>query len=681
MQKNFGVLYVLIAIGTLAGLIGARYRLHVEERNRREEIGLEWDEVSRLAQFTHTPLSEILNRFRAEHVSTLIVQEDTFTTLEQSGAIHPERSLTAEQRLLTHVVVPNLSLFHRITHALQLRGVPEATTERAFPEGPLTLISEQTPEEPAHAATQAESTPSCYVPVDYANLRTIGVGLPTDACEIANREKMQIAGRISNFPGVTPDSARNVLQDLADQGVSTVIFNGEEVLGYNGQEKAVASLLVDGAIPIKEVSPSPPTPPRYLAYGAIEFGKQKGDEKLSADLKGDFIRVHSIQTGEMGQMSKEEAIDRFVKAAKERNIRFCYVRLYTFAGSDAVQQNVEYLNAIARGMHHGSALTGGDLGFGPARRYPATGVPGWLYPLLGLGVAAGTIWMLCLFCPLPRHFMIPGLALLGLICVALSFTETGRKLLALLAGISFPAAACLLTFPRCEKAEKPRRCISLALSRLVLASLITTLGIVHVVGLLATRAYMVHASQFLGIKAQHAIPFLIVTFAAVLGGVAAAGENWPRYCARARSHLQSAMQEPARFGLLIFGIVVLAALVLIIARTGNDAGVGVSGFELKARAILDKILPVRPRTKEFLVGHPAFVLGIAWWFRGRKKLAMPAFVIGSLGQVSLLNTFCHIHTPLIISAWRDLLGLILGAALGIALFLVIERIFPAPRNP
>jgi hypothetical protein len=140
------------------------------------------------------------------------------------------------------------------------------------------------------------------------------------------------------------------------------------------------------------------------------------------------------------------------------------------------------------------------------------------------------------------------------------------------------------------------------------------------------------------------------------------------------------MSEPARFGTLALGIIGILALVLVVARTGNDAGVGVSGTELTLRAYMDRILPVRPRTKEFLVGHPAFVLALAWWWRGRRRLAVPAFVVGSLGQVSLLNTFCHIHTPLVISIWRDGLGLFFGSIIGATVFLIVEAVIAMARN-
>ncbi|MCW3050998.1 MAG: hypothetical protein JWN14_168, partial [Chthonomonadales bacterium] len=63
-----------------------------------------------------------------------------------------------------------------------------------------------------------------------------------------------------------------------------------------------------------------------------------------------------------------------------------------------------------------------------------------------------------------------------------------------------------------------------------------------------------------------------------------------------------------------------------------------------------------------------------------RRLGLPCLVFGSLGQVSLLNTFCHIHTPLVISAWRDGVGLILGVLLGAVVFLVVERFTPPPRE-
>lgn len=677
------ILLAALIVGSLSGLIAAKYRLHVEGANKRVELGMEWDEVTRLAQFSHQPVDAVLARFKQADVTSLVIQEDTFTTLEQAGMVHPVRVQQPDGHYVTRLDGVGALLYSRIRSELRSRGISEVGPSYAAAAVNSTRITEVTFDDPKAGDQQ----PSFAVPVDYLNLRTIGLGLPPDAIAAASTGRFQIAGRIGNFPGVDAASARNVLSELADEGVALVIFNGEEVLGYRDMEPQIAAMLKEGAIPIKApVQSANGHAPGSLAYGAVEFGKQKGDEKLSAKLNGDLIRVHSIQAAEMGQLDREEAIDRFAKAARERNVRFCYVRLLTFAGPDPVGDNVKFVNAVARAIHKGNALTGGGLQFGAARRFQEVGTPRVLYPLMAVGVAGGTIWMLMLFMPLTERqqgVLLTGLAVV-LAILAVAGGEMGRKLVALLAGISFPAAACLFTYPTTgigPEAVRTSACIKRACKAIAVASGITAIGIVHVVGLLASRPYMVHTSQFLGIKAQHAVPLLIITLAALIGGVVLPGEKLRRFKERSNASLREAMSEPARFGTLLFGLVTLAALALIIARTGNDAGVGVSGIELKARAILDRVMPVRPRTKEFLIGHPAFVLGICWWLRGRRKVAIPAFVIGSLGQVSLLNTFCHIHTPLIVSAWRGGTGLVVGVVIGCAVFSLGERLLPAPEPP
>src|SRR5438132_12840679 len=74
------LLALLLAVGTLAGLAAAYRRFHVEEANRRIEIALEWQEVSLLAQTSNQPVQPLLDRFKAQHVSTLVIAEDTLTT-------------------------------------------------------------------------------------------------------------------------------------------------------------------------------------------------------------------------------------------------------------------------------------------------------------------------------------------------------------------------------------------------------------------------------------------------------------------------------------------------------------------------------------------------------------------------------------------------------------------------
>jgi hypothetical protein len=672
------LLALLILTGTLAGLVAVYRRFHVEMANRRVEIAVEWAEVSELAAVAQRPLQEVLQALKAQGVSTLLLAEETLDSLEQDGRItvssdrstvrkpgHEYRTIVTAHREEDHQRILQAMTMRLFDYDMDSRITSSVVPERTrvqFPSGPGEFGGKATP-------------------ISYANLRTMGIGLPKDGIEAAKAADLRIAGRVANFAGVNANTAKNVLQDLHEQGATTVIFNGDEALGFRGVEKSVAELLRSpDSTRFKDAT----LPPIGLHFGAVEFGKQKGDAKIAALLAGDMVRVHSIQAAEMTQLDESEVIDRFARAARERNIRFCYVRLLPFAGDDPVAQNTQFLSKISKGLARGSALTGGGMAVGAARPFQEPGVSSLSFVLVALGVAAGVVWMLRTLCPLSTTTQVGLLLGLSLLCTGsvLVLGETGRKVVALLAGIAFPVLACLQTFPRASSSiPRPKsECVARSLHSLVIASLITSLGIIHVIGLLASRPFMTHTNQFLGIKAQHAIPLLIIAFVALIGGPATSGETWSQFRARTLERLRTAYNEPARFGLLLVGILALAAFLLLVVRTGNDAGVGVSGFEMKMRATLDRILPVRPRTKEFLIGHPAFVLGLLWWLRGRRHLAIPCLVIGSLGQVSLLNTFCHIHSPLLVSAWRGGLGLIIGAVLGLVAFYASELLWFRKTN-
>jgi hypothetical protein len=49
-------------------------------------------------------------------------------------------------------------------------------------------------------------------------------------------------------------------------------------------------------------------------------------------------------------------------------------------------------------------------------------------------------------------------------------------------------------------------------------------------------------------------------------------------------------------------------------------------------------------------------------------------LLGAVGQASLVNTFCHLHTPLLISLVRTANGLWLGLAIGSLVVWVWDRL-------
>jgi len=111
---------------------------------------------------------------------------------------------------------------------------------------------------------------------------------------------------------------------------------------------------------------------------------------------------------------------------------------------------------------------------------------------------------------------------------------------------------------------------------------------------------------------------------------------------------------------LAAGLFVLAVAGIYILRTGNF-GLPVMELEIKLREALERLLLVRPRLKEFLIGHPALVLLLA---SNHKQLRPILLSIAVIGQLSLVNTFTHIHTPVLLSLLRSIYGLVFGFAIG-----------------
>ena len=181
----------------------------------------------------------------------------------------------------------------------------------------------------------------------------------------------------------------------------------------------------------------------------------------------------------------------------------------------------------------------------------------------------------------------------------------------------------------------------------------------------------------MGIKAQQGGAIVLIAAIFYLeissrGGLRAARE-------RVRRRVAELWSQPLVVGGFVVFVVSLVVLGMLLARSGNDPGVGVSTVELQFRAILEKLMGVRPRTKEFMIGHPALLLGIALMSMRRVRWGLPLLILGAIGQVSIVNTFCHLHTPLYVSFFRVFNGLWTGFVVALVVAWISDR-FRAPRT-
>jgi hypothetical protein len=203
------------------------------------------------------------------------------------------------------------------------------------------------------------------------------------------------------------------------------------------------------------------------------------------------------------------------------------------------------------------------------------------------------------------------------------------------------------------------------LGLLLKATGITLLGVLLVVGTGSTEQTLLAIREFRGIKLALGLPFILMAILLY--------KKDPLLLKR----LKNPITLGQLLGILGGAAVLGAAAFVLLARSGNNpVFAGSSGLEDKLRLILEKLLVARPRTKEFLVGYPLFWLALSWvkdkwlvkdhWFYS-------LLVLGALVcQVSLINTFCHFHTPLWFSLLRCFHGLWVGTLVGLGLVWVLS---------
>lgn len=455
-------------------------------------------------------------------------------------------------------------------------------------------------------------------------VRGLSAGPNPDQAKAIAATGLTLAVRLKNEPSAGPEYFRSAIARSAELGGRAIIPIGDQAPGHRELIKDVADqIAVMG-----------------LDYASPEFAKIAGDAQLAARLKERLLRLHAVQAAEIDRMSRGEVVDRFARAYRERNIRLLLVRPVGGASPDPVED----LASAIRDIRSAVEREGGTVKWPTPIQDP--GVPSSLAAALAAAVAlvaGGIAWAL-----LPagawRWIGVLVAAALG----AAAIWGPGRVYLATAAAFAFPLGGYLLLESRAR--IQPWR-------ELGWMCLFSLAGGLAVAGLLSELAFMVRVDQFFAVKLAH------------FGPIVAAGA----WMASRRFDFSALWRTPVLWGLALTLLAVLAALAFMLARTGNDNPATVSGFELKFRALLDTVLTVRPRTKEFLIGHPAAILGLLALARARaagapEGWAIGLLTLGAIGQTSIVNTLCHIHSPLDLNLMRIAIGLVLGGILGLVLW-------------
>lgn len=630
MKKQMKMtLSTLITISIIACLVVGFFRVNAENDYKNVQVAIRYTDVLNIAEQTQTSIKDVLKEFKDIGATTLFIRENTvlpaakgeFSNYKEQGKVTVFEGYLMKEYYkntsdikphLSYVVTTNEEISNTIYQNLSLKNV---------------------------AARQFVSEESYFIEVgDFSNiLSTIGVGFDKEDLSAAAKLGYVIAPQIRGWTEPSEESMSYLIETLKNiEGLGAIYFADAEIPGVTS---AGLADLISGH-----------------QLGFVEFfsSKQKGFNTLakkSSALGKDFrvIRLHTVTDEEVKKYSKEEMLDRYGLALKERNLR---TFLFKMPNTMNMQKDFSDLKSTIQDFNQMASEQGYTI-TGDIQNYNLkTG--NYLLSVLA-GIAAIMVFILLLdllgFTKLGYVLGIIGIVgYAGLLKVSPSL---GLRMMALFGAVIFPTYAVSSVLDDAPKDLKQ------TLGAFLKICFISLGGALTIIGTISRTSFGLGIDVFPGVKIAHIIPIVLVLGISI----------YKKHGLDTAYYKKVLTSKVTYLAIGIVGIVAIALLIYT-TRTGNSGGVSV--LELKFRQLLDNILGVRPRTKEFLIGYPILVSLLSF---GYKEKYLPLLIFATIGPVSLVNTYAHIHTPIMISLVRSGYGIIIGFIIGAIVIKALKLLF------
>lgn len=676
---------MLLWIITLAGVIAAIplgvLRVSMESSADTVEYVFDYRDLEEVANYQSDVasfLDEKLLALKAAGVQTMSLYESSLKDLMQSGRLvyYSEKDMASLQGTLldttknhTYVIFAGEQEAEKIApiikHEYARQGVN--VNDWTYEDKPALIIEES---------------------INAANLKTLDFDPMT--IEMLKDYGFNIIARFSDrIQPYHKGMAEEQVKRLNEYGVTRIIFDGTHVKGANDQAE-MKSLNHFGEL-LKSYN---------MGISVIENlrAPQAGTATLAYLLDYNVVRLYSLSDADSFTMTPEGITDRFKLAAKDRNIRmfFLNVGVRSNGNTGVLEHSVDKLTEALAG-EEGVVAQMEKAGFpnGIAQAFDYEN-PQWTkFARIIVALAAIAIITLLVGAFLPGTeiiiFILGVIGSGGLYVLNSSLMEQG---LALGAAISGPTLGVIWMLNRMYartigerrmlgvsdwtlsgttpihdgSLEQPKpkwifpelpfsRRIGLTMSWFIVGTCITLCAVPLVFGLLFNITYSLVIEQFRGVSALHLAPLALITIYVLLyrgeGAKGAIGRLW------------NLLQKPISLLWVVIAVIVAAIGAYYLSRTGNAGQV--TGLELMIRHWLESTVGVRPRFKEFMIGHPPLILGLFLALRYRASWLL--IIVGTMGQLTMVSTFTHIHSPIMISIIRTLLGLGIGIIIGLLLIL------------
>lgn len=622
--KLFVYVMMLISLVT-CGVIGVR-RVKTETNYKEVEIAVKYADILRIALEEDRPITDVLSDYKSLGVTTLLVKEMTvastldhdYTTLKGFGEVtlvdgyilrfnYPNATqLKPDTR---YIVCDKKLVADRILKQYALKGIELEVYES----------------DGTYFLDLAEHSPS---------LTTVGIGFDVENLNQAADLGFNIALHLKWWKEPTEESIRYLINSIEQiKNVHTIYFS-------------------DSKVP----APDSATFQNFLQnyqLGFIEFtsNKQKGFKWLAKaiseqDKAYKIVRMHTIEDAKLSKSTVPDLMERYELALNERNNR---VFLFKLPNSEDINEDITFFNDSITAFKNLINDEGYTL-VSHVGNYNLPYVPKYITVLAGLGAIMVFMLFVAELGFVKTSYVLGLLGTLGYVGLVFIKTNIASQLMALFGSIMFPSYAVATGL------TDQRKTVSETLLSFFKILLFSFGGVLTIIGCLSRTSFALGLDLFLGVKLATVMPIALVLIYLIFKEHQFDFKYYTGWLDKKISY--GALLIIALFGLIFY---------VYVSRSGNSGTA--SDLERSFRQLLDNVLGVRPRTKEFLISYPIL---LAMLYYGYKEKYLLLVILAVIGPVSFVNTYAHIHTPILISLTRSAYGIIFGIIIGFILIKVID---------
>ena len=686
MKKFRNIIIGIIIFGFLISGIQITKRIITEQRNTNVELVADLEDFKNLAIDMNRSIEDVSRELISSGVTTIAISEETLMDMNNDG-----RVLLYPAVKLKHIDVnfnneyKNLAI--QIKNYIEENKLEYSTNTIIFTDnkGEYDFLVNSFKDRFSGITKEFNDENKFGILINRKEekVRGVGLGLTDSDFEFAKTLGFNnIIPRIENHEGITFAEVDRLYEQLKKFKVRTIVFAGVTVYGQDYQDKDNEMLKYIGEKFSKEGSEIITAIIEKPVETDLET-VQRGINVLAKASNYINTKVYSVDNAQLTRLSASNLVEQWGRAISQRNVRVIYIRplnLSSKTSTENFNDTVDAIREIRDRVKYMGMKVDAAKGLGNISRN------NFMELVMSIGIIASGFLLLIVLFDLIKFrkilYVLFGFGVIGtvgLYSIPQLYNVLGDLLnqgFAFCASIIFPSISGLYLINVYNKESKKDKSkvkdiIYKSILTLIISVLIAGIGGVFIGALLSGSVYVLKLDVFRGVKLFFILPILIFFFAYVIKcGIYTDEEDRPlNIFTQAKKLLDSSITVKYAFA----GLIVVVGLMLVVMRSGNTLISSASSIEITFRNFLEKYLVARPRTKE-LIAFP-FLMFVVFFARFRlKEFGLFAMLISMIGIENVVNSFCHIRMPVLVTTLSSIYSLIFAIIIGSIGVVVVYKV-------